>query len=291
MNHKTKHTVTVVLPAYNRDISIARSISSVLTQSYRQFELLVIDDGSTDSTEEVVKSIDDDRIQYVKLPSNVGAAAARNQGVKLAKGDFIAFQDSDDEWVPDKLEKQLNCFDDYDASVGMVFTDMLRIYTDGSTNVFESPEVQKGRMADRYGLEYQVFGIGQQSAVIRKECFSSVGFFDESLPRFIDLEFFVRLLLQYQAVRISEPLVRFYETEGISSNRTACIEARLRLLEKYQAHCSRKFRASQYAKIAEFHFILKNHYAGLKYLTQALLLTPVCTTIWRTLYRKMRRRL
>lgn len=279
--------VSIIIPTFNRDFSIARSIQSVLNQTYEKFDVLVIDDGSTDSTEDVVKSISDKRIKYIKMPENGGAAAARNQGVRLAKGDFVAFQDSDDEWEADKLEKQLKCFETQGKSVGMVYTDMLRISIDGSKRIFSAPDVLKGRIMDLKELEYQVFGIGQQSVIMRKQCFESVGYFDESLPRFIDLEFFVRLLLKYQAIRIPEPLVRFYETEGISSNKAACIEARQKLLEKYKKHYSCKFKASQLAKMSEFYYLLGNQKAGLKHLIKALLLSPTCVTVWRTLRQTM----
>src|SRR5262245_52205489 len=91
-------TVSIVIPTYNRAALIARSIQSVLNQSYADFELLVIDDGSTDETEGVVARFFDLRINYVRLASNAGASAARNVGIRISKGKFIAFQDSDDEW-------------------------------------------------------------------------------------------------------------------------------------------------------------------------------------------------
>ena len=103
-----KDLVSVIIPTYNRAHLIKRSAESVLNQTYTNLELIIVDDGSTDDTEEVVKTLNDNRVTYIKQP-NQGACAARNNGIDHAKGEFIAFQDSDDVWHEDKLEKQIKC--------------------------------------------------------------------------------------------------------------------------------------------------------------------------------------
>lgn len=114
-------TVSVVIPTYNRAALLGRSIRSVLGQSYKDFELIVIDDGSTDETSHVVADFADPRIRYLPLPHNTGAGAARNAGVRVARGKFLAFQDSDDEWLPSKLAKQISAFESGPARLGMVY--------------------------------------------------------------------------------------------------------------------------------------------------------------------------
>ena len=99
--------VSVVIPAYNRVDSIRVAVESVLRQSWTDFELLVVDDGSTDGTREAVRAIPDPRLRLIETPRNMGASAARNLGIEEARGDWVAFQDSDDEWLPLKLEKQM----------------------------------------------------------------------------------------------------------------------------------------------------------------------------------------
>ena len=99
--------VSVIIPTYNRGRLILDSINSVLNQTYKNIELIVVDDCSTDNTEEILKSINDSRIKYVKLEKNSGACIARNKGIELSTGEFIAFNDSDDLWITTKLEKQL----------------------------------------------------------------------------------------------------------------------------------------------------------------------------------------
>lgn len=101
-----KELISVVIPTYNRGFIIENSIRSVLNQTYKNIEVIIVDDGSTDNTEEVIKSINDKKIRYFKLKVNRGACYARNYGVSKAKGKYIAFQDSDDIFLPGKLEKQ-----------------------------------------------------------------------------------------------------------------------------------------------------------------------------------------
>ena len=103
----SKPYVSIILPTYNRANQLPRAIYSVLNQTYENFELIIVDDASKDDTEAIVSQINDPRISYIKNQHNCGAAGARNVGIKNARYDFIAFQDSDDEWMPEKLAKQL----------------------------------------------------------------------------------------------------------------------------------------------------------------------------------------
>jgi glycosyltransferase involved in cell wall biosynthesis len=99
--------VSVVIPTYNRASLLGRAIKSVLEQTYQDFEIIVVDDASTDNTEEVVRNLRDRRIRYLRHEKNRGGSAARNTGIRAAWGQYIAFQDSDDEWLPEKLKKQM----------------------------------------------------------------------------------------------------------------------------------------------------------------------------------------
>ena len=100
--------VSVVVPVYNSSQTIMRCLNSVLNQSYLNLEVLVVDDCSTDNTSQIVKSIEDSRIIYVRLEKNSGVACARNKGISLASGEYLCFIDSDDFWKPDKIERQVD---------------------------------------------------------------------------------------------------------------------------------------------------------------------------------------
>ena len=100
--------VSIIMPSWNTEKFIGKSIQSVLDQTYRNWELIIVDDCSTDGTDEIVASFNDERIRYLKNESNCGAALTRNYAMREAKGEWIAFLDSDDLWTPEKLEKQIN---------------------------------------------------------------------------------------------------------------------------------------------------------------------------------------
>src|SRR5690625_4573905 len=99
--------ISVIMPVYNRQETVEQAIQSVLDQTYPHFEFIIVDDGSTDSTKEVIRQVKDPRIRLIENATSIGAAAARNIGVEHAVYDWLAFQDSDDVWLPQKLEKQL----------------------------------------------------------------------------------------------------------------------------------------------------------------------------------------
>ncbi|MED3941487.1 glycosyltransferase family A protein [Priestia megaterium] len=102
-----KPLVSVVIPTYNRELQVKKTIKSVLKQTYSNFEIIIVDDASTDNTEQTVRAIHDDRIRFIKLSVNSHGTLPRNTGIKESKGEYIALLDSDDEWVPTKLEKQM----------------------------------------------------------------------------------------------------------------------------------------------------------------------------------------
>lgn len=245
LSDRSRPAVSVVLPTYNRGPLISRSVRSVLDQTYEDFELIVIDDGSTDATMEEVarRARGDRRIRYIRLDHNRGAAAARNVGIRHATGRFIAFQDSDDEWLPAKLERHMRAFEACGSDVGVVYSDMQRILRDGTTAYHRSPKVVPGVLIDPTTRFYQVCKLGIQSTVIRRECFARLGGFNEEFPALEDLELFIRLSKHYRFHHLEAPLVRYYETDGLSKNIPAKLVARTLLLRLYQTDLERDDRA------------------------------------------------
>jgi glycosyltransferase involved in cell wall biosynthesis len=236
--------VSVIIPTYNRAHLVGRAIRSVLDQTYQDFELIVVDDGSMDNTEEIVKGFKDPRIRYIHHEQNRGGAAARNTGIKAAQGGYIAFQDSDDEWLPRKLEIQMRVFSDAPNEVGVVYSDMWRIL-DGRKMYWHSPSIiPEDGIVYKEALD-RVFGIGIGTALIKRECFNKIGVFDENLSRFIDFELFVRFTMHYHFEHINVPLVKYYDTgNSISTNEEALIQAFEYIYIKYYKSMDKKSIAS-----------------------------------------------
>ena len=226
--------VSVVLPTLNRARTLKRAIQSVLDQTFDDLEIIIVDDRSTDDTPFVFDEYADQ--ERVRLISQLvpGCSAARNIGVCVSRGRYIAFQDSDDEWVPDKLERAVKALENSGPEVGVFYSDMIRIEEDGRRSYWHSPDVESGRLINERILDFQVACIGIQSAVIKRECFQKAGLFDERMPRFIDLELFIRLADQFDFIHCREPLVWYYAGAGISTDARAQVIARAYLMEKYR---------------------------------------------------------
>jgi len=198
--------VSVVLTTYNRAELLPRAINSVLIQSFCDFELIVVDDHSQDGTAEICEAFTDKRIRYVQHTENRGLGAARNTGISLAGGEFIAFLDDDDEWLPSKLEKQVIHFRTVPQSVALVYC-WMDCY-EGERVVYERHPDLRGNIF-RKMLERQPLGNGS-TWLVRRWAVEEVGGFDETLCRGIDGDFARRLSLQYEVDFLPEVLVKVH---------------------------------------------------------------------------------
>ncbi len=226
--------VSVIIPTYNRENLIERSVRSVLNQTYENLEVIVVDDGSTDNTEEVVKSIRDERIIYFKQ-KNGGAAMARNTGVTLATADYIAFHDSDDVWREDKLLKQMQFLKD-NPEYGMVYSNFKFHRLDG--NSYSVPEDIKpiGQLSGDIFLTVLINNtVGAPTMVIRKELFEEIGGFNEALSCLEDWDFAIRFAENFYVGYIDEDLMDAYQqTNGVSSNGKDYFDIRCGMICKYK---------------------------------------------------------
>ena len=192
--------VSVIIPTYNRAHLIKRSALSVLNQTYSNLELIIVDDGSTDNTEKIVKSINDDRVIYIKQP-NQGACAARNNGINHAKGEFIAFHDSDDVWHQDKLEKQLETLRRTKAD--LVVCGCVGISPIRRTKVFLK---YSNSFLDN---EKWPFAIGTQTFFGKCNVFKNIKF-DIEILRWQDFEILTRIQEKYKIYCSEDLLVDYY---------------------------------------------------------------------------------
>lgn len=226
--------ISVIIPTYNRESTILRAIKSVINQTYTNIEILVIDDGSTDGTANIVNGIDDDRIKYIVLEKNGGSANARNIGVQMAEGNWIAFQDSDDCWHNDKLEIQMNYAKEH-PEYFLIYCIYNAIVYDGEQFQVPPkpwPEVMEGDILDTLLVGN---GIGAPTILVKKSAFISVGGFDTSYKCFEDWEFVIRFSKEYQIGFVKETLLDCYiSNTGISSNTEAHYDARCKMLGQYK---------------------------------------------------------
>lgn len=250
-------TVSVVIPTYNRDAVVTRAIDSVLTQTYDDFEVVVVDDYSTDDTKAVVSEYDDDYVRYVRHNENRGACAARNTGIGHSNGRYIAFLDSDDEWHKTKLTKHVRCMERAPESVGVVYTGY-RVKRSDNVEIGQVPSKRGDIHHDQLAKDW----VSPTSAVlVDRECFESVGTFDTGLAARQDYDMWLRLSRYYEFDYVKEPLVTLH-ADG--DNRiTADIESRMdahrTLLERIRADVEglgvldrRRILASQYFTIARY---------------------------------------
>jgi glycosyltransferase involved in cell wall biosynthesis len=209
-------TVTTVIPVRNRPEYIVRAIESVNSQTYPTAQIIVVDDGSTDETPNVVQNIVEKRgnLTLIRLGKNVGAAKARNIGADAASGDFIAFLDSDDVWYPKKLEKQIKEFQ-ADKDVIAVFCGALETTADVSWQHVPPPDIS---LLELYRSER----LGSCSvAVVSRKAFAEIGGFDASLPSCQDWDISIRLAEVGKIRVVQEVLVEYcrHTGERISNNK------------------------------------------------------------------------
>lgn len=203
----SRPAVSVVIPAYNRAHCVVEAVESVLGQTFRASEVLVIDDGSTDATREVLARYRD-RIRYIRQ-ENAGPAAARNRGIRESRGEFVAFLDSDDLWRPNKLELQVGEFR-RDDRMGIVSTNVVFLYPDREVR---TPFGEKDTEAIRDGF-LDEFLMVTSSVMIRTECFGRVGLFDETLQYAEDLDLFYRVARAYHCRILGDCLTINRRAEG-----------------------------------------------------------------------------
>lgn len=245
----TELLTSIIIPTYNRAETLVRAIESVLQQSYTAYELIVVDDCSMDDTATVMERYShDNRVTYIKLEKNIGGAAARNVGINKSKGSFIAFQDSDDEWLPEKLQKQMQVFFD-NPQVDVVFSKIARI-TNGKISVFPHENITGSKNLHTKMLKSNY--IGTPSAVIKKNKLNEIGGFDSALPRLQDWDLFIRLSSKGVFYMIDQVLCNAYlQEDSITKNSNALVKTIEIFNSKYKQDISaltKKDKSSVYEK-------------------------------------------
>jgi len=236
-------TVSVIIPTYNRAHLVGRAIQSVLNQTYKDFELIIVDDGSTDNTKEAVKEFQkkDKRIRYIRHKENKGGSATRNTGIRVANGEYIAFLDSDDEWLSEKLERQIGFFEQSTDNIGIVYCGYQYISDRTEKIISEKPPYKK--VFNEIDL-VNMYKVKTSTILIKKPIVSKIIGFDPLLESFQDWDFSLRVAKHCTFRQLSDILVRCYVHEDrITSNIKAKIRGLERVLEKHLAKFTKDPRA------------------------------------------------
>lgn len=218
-----KAMVSIILPTYNRANIIRRALDSILSQTYPSYEIIVVDDGSTDETASIVGTIEDSRIRYIPLEKNQGVAHARNVGIQEAKYHYLAFLDSDDEWKPNKLELQMRKMTSSKKKLGMVYCRMGGVRRDGKSR-FVCPSEEYVKEILEGNLFYPLLQqnvVGTPAMLVRRECLEQVGCFKETLHCLEDWELVLRIARKWEIGFVDEVLVEVHKSNGSVSTNTA----------------------------------------------------------------------
>ena len=219
--------ISVIIPTYNRKKTLARAIQSVINQSLSPFEILIIDDGSNDGTEEWVKE-NFQNIKYI-YQNNRGVSSARNIGIENANGDWVAFLDSDDEWLPNKLHEQVIAIES-NPKIKFFHTNEIWIRNGVRVNQMKKHKKYGGYIFEKC---LDICRVSPSSVLIQKEVFDNIGVFDESLRVCEDYDLWLRITSKYPVEFLDVPLIYKYGghadqlskvNDGIESYRIQSLE-------------------------------------------------------------------
>lgn len=231
--------ISVVIPTFNREREVVNAINSALCQSYKDLEVIVVDDHSEDNTQGVVQSIEDDRVQYALNRRSKGAQGARNTGIEIANGEWIAFLDSDDFWRRGKVKRQVEYIKETKEEVHSIYSEFER-KRDGS--IFWSSNIGEGRIIYKERFLYSNPLGGFSPFMVRREVLKKVGLLDEDLSAFQDKDLYYRVCADFNIHNISEILVvvNLDSNDRISDKDDERFFSSLKLYKKYKNNISQR---------------------------------------------------
>ena len=267
--------VDVIILTCNRENFLRKAIASVLNQTFKDFTILVVDDGSEDRTRYVADSFKDERIKYIRNEITLGEGRARNIGVLNSRADYIAFLDDDDEWLPEKLGLQLKLLETHPPTVGGVYTGFTAIANPGGEVLFQRTVDKRGYIYDEM-IHENVIGTSS-TILLRKECFEKAGLFDESIPYGLDYDMWIRISKDFHFDCIEKSLVNYGVHEGqITKNIKKVITGQEAMLKKYEHFFSldRKSYSYRYFDLGCLYTEDGDFWKGLKALSKAIRIYP-----------------
>jgi glycosyltransferase involved in cell wall biosynthesis len=241
--------VSVIVPVYNRGHLVTATVASILGQTYQNIEIILINDGSTDNSLEVIRALQLENPDVIRIinQENRGQTIARNQGIREADGKYIAFLDSDDLWLPDKLEHQIPLFDD---GVGLVYGGVAFINERGETTGFDPCDTSvQGHIYPQLLVKNRMTG---GSVVVLSEALAKVGFFDPEFKAAENWDLWLRICKEYQARLVNKPVVQYrLHQNNMSKDVILMQDAKRQIMAKHcDRHSSDKLIA-RYSRLAE----------------------------------------
>ena len=197
-------TISVIIPTYNRAHTLKRALDSVLAQTRPADEIIVVDDGSSDDTEQLIQQ-HYPQVTYIKQ-ANQGVSAARNRAIEIATGEWLALLDSDDEWLPEKLATQLALLEQQPEHQ-LIHSDEIWIRNGVRVNQMKKHSKKGGHIFQNC---LPLCAISPSAAMIHRDLFTEVGLFDESLPACEDYDLWLRITAHHPVLYCEEPLIRKY---------------------------------------------------------------------------------
>jgi glycosyltransferase involved in cell wall biosynthesis len=264
--------VSAVIPTYNRGHVIERAVNSVLAQTYRPIEIIIVDDGSTDDTAAIVERLAVPTLRYYRSPTNIGASAARNLGIARACGDLIAFLDVDDEWLPDKTARQVACFAGEPDTLGVVYCGIREI----SARWAPVDRVPRHR-GDLFETLRVVNVLRTSGVMVRRRVFEDVGGFDCDLTARHDWDLWLRMARRYRFDFIPDVAVRYHygAADQLSYRSRAVFLANAAIYKRYNgASRSRRALGAHLALQSRELLALKRPRLAVRYALRSLLLHP-----------------
>lgn len=268
--------VSVVILTFNRAVLLERAIQSVLAQTFHDFELIVVDDCSTDHTSQVVKEIPDERIHYIRHEKNTGEGGGRNTGLRNATGEYIGYLDDDDEWLPEKLKLQVECLDQSSPEVGAVHCGRMDI--DVETGEVLGAIIHQGK-GDIFSRLLQGNFLTLSSILLRAKCFEAVGEFDQDIPAGLDSDMWLRVSKKFQFECINQALVKYgIHKKTMSANFGLQLRGQEAWLRKYNHIIKEDLKTygSRYMKLAMMYCLNGENQKGRKLILDVIKGNPMC---------------
>ena len=277
-----KGLVSIITPVYNGQDFLDRSIKSVLAQTYENWELLLIDDGSSDNSVQIIKYyLEDNRIKLLRNESNSGIPTTRNKGIENSTGEFIALLDQDDEWLPHKLEKQVNKFLEIDDSFGLIYSNV-EVRTDQGILADQKKEIEpEASIQSNLELMLSRNLITSPTAMVKRKALEEVGLFDESIRwGGDDYDLWIRIAHKYKFDYIDEVLcIRHEHQQNYSADKKRMMLKTIDLGEKYvkqfglDPSLSRKLKSNHYYRYGIESIKKLRVLSGLSYVIKSLFIS------------------